>query len=65
MFLKILYYKIFKSYDKNKSIASWAIRYAACLPNVLTVLSGMSNMEQIKDNVSTLSNFEPLNSTLI
>ena len=53
--------KIFKSYDKNKSIASWAIRYAASLPNVLTVLSGMSNMEQIKDNVSTLSNFEPLN----
>ncbi len=44
----------------HKSIASWAIRYAAGLDNVAVVLSGMSNMEQVRDNVETLSAFEPL-----
>jgi hypothetical protein len=52
--------EIFKSASPDKSIASWAIRYAASFPNVLTVLSGMSNMEQIKDNVSTMDSFKPI-----
>ncbi|MDR2944233.1 MAG: aldo/keto reductase [Methanosarcinales archaeon] len=47
--------------DSDASLASWAIRYAATLPNVLTVLSGMSDMEQLKDNVKTTSPFRPLN----
>ncbi len=52
--------KLFKAASPEKSIASWAIRYAASLPNVLTVLSGMSNIDQIIDNVNTMTDFEPL-----
>ena len=44
----------------DKSIASWAIRWCASLPNVMNVLSGMSALEHVKDNVKTLTDFEPL-----
>ncbi|MDR0914762.1 MAG: aldo/keto reductase [Oscillospiraceae bacterium] len=53
--------EILKGANPTASIASWAIRFAASLPNVLTVLSGMSNMEQTADNVATLTDFAPLN----
>lgn len=42
------------------STASWAMRYCASLKNIVTVLSGMSNIEQMEDNVSYMENFEPL-----
>ena len=42
------------------SNASYAIRFAAGFPNIRVVLSGMSSMEQMKDNVSFMENYEPL-----
>ncbi|ONI47862.1 Fe-S oxidoreductase [Candidatus Epulonipiscium fishelsonii] len=52
--------EIFKKAEPNKSIASWAFRYVASLDGVMTILSGMSNMEQMNDNLSTFDNFQPL-----
>lgn len=51
---------LFKAARPDKSVASWAVRYAATLPNVMTVLSGMSTMEQMVDNINTMTDFEPL-----
>lgn len=43
-----------KRVNPDRSIASWAIRFAMQKENVLTVLSGMTTLEQVKDNVSTV-----------
>jgi hypothetical protein len=42
------------------SIPSWAIRFAASQENVRMVLSGMSSLEQMEDNLRTMENFRPL-----
>ncbi len=51
---------IFKAAAPDQSAASWAIRFAASLPNVMTVLSGMSDQAQVEDNIQTMTDFQPL-----
>ncbi len=46
--------------NPNVSQASFAMRYCASLPNVFTVLSGMTTMEQVADNLKTFDDFKPL-----
>lgn len=52
--------KIFTEADPEASYASWGLRYAASLPNVQVVLSGMSSIGQLEDNLRTFTNFTPL-----
>ena len=51
---------LLKDREPSMSTASWAIRYAASLDNVFMVLSGMSDMGQMEDNISFMKDFKPL-----
>ena len=51
----------FHSLDANASAASYALRFVGSLPNVKVVLSGMTTMEQLTDNLNTFTDFRPLN----
>ena len=50
----------FRALRPDASIASWALRFVGSLPGVMTILSGMSDEAQMRDNLSTFTDFEPL-----
>ena len=50
----------YKALRPDSSVASWAFRFVGSLPGVMTILSGMTHIDQMQDNISTFTNFEPL-----
>jgi len=53
---------IFRQVNPDLSTASWALRWVGSLSNVKVILSGMSAMDQVEDNLKTFSPLVPLNS---
>jgi predicted aldo/keto reductase-like oxidoreductase len=46
--------------DPERSFASWAFRFCASKPNVMTVLSGMTKMEHIEENIATFASLKAM-----
>lgn len=55
--------KLLKDANPDASCASWAVRFTASLPNVMVVLSGMSELWQVEDNVAYMDDFQPITDT--
>ncbi len=53
--------RLFREYAPGMSAASWAVRFAASLENVMVVLSGMSAYGEMADNIGYMRDFKPLN----
>lgn len=51
---------VLKEMHPDASMASWALRWVGSKEGVITMNSGMSNLEQVLDNIRTMSNFTPL-----
>lgn len=51
--------KIFDTANPGASYSSWAVRFSASLDGIITVLSGMSTVDQMRDNISYMKSFKP------
>ena len=51
---------ILKEAAPERSVSSWGMRYLMGLPNVQVVMSGMSSLEQLEDNLKTFDHYDPL-----
>ncbi len=49
-----------KQQEPNRSVASWAFRFCGTYPGVMTILSGMTYMEHLQDNLRTFCPLQPL-----
>ena len=49
-----------KAIEPDLSVSSWAFRFCGSFPNVMVVLSGMTYMEHLEDNLKTYTHFKPL-----
>lgn len=55
---------VLKKERPDQSEASWALRFAASVDNdIIAILSGMSNLGQMQDNIETMSDIQPLSET--
>lgn len=52
-----------KALRPDEGLPAWAFRYLQSIPSVVVTLSGMSNMEQMKENIATFETDKPLNET--
>lgn len=52
--------KVFDELGGKDSNAGYALRFAGSFPNICVVLSGMSDMDQMKDNIASMRDFQPL-----
>ena len=52
--------KALKERDPQRSVASWAIRFVGSLDGLICCLSGMSTLEQVRDNIRTYQELEPI-----
>ncbi len=58
--LEEAYEKTLKELRPDESIPAWAFRFCQSVPETVVILSGMSNMEQVKENIKTFSEEKPL-----
>ncbi|MBR0472460.1 MAG: aldo/keto reductase [Methanosphaera sp.] len=53
--------KLMKEYNPETKPSSWALRFCAGLQDVVMVLCGMNNIEQMKENIESMNDYQPIN----